>query len=77
MLVFVFFCESETEDLDNLFFLCNLIQRFWLDFQQWACSKGIHIANLSVTDIKYVFSETMSLTLTLIKHYIHKCPFLR
>lgn len=78
------FCETEEEDLDHLFFLCNFIQIFWLDFHTWLYSSGIQITPFTLNMIMFgVFLKEkkanygVNVLLILCKYFIHKCRFFK
>uniref|UniRef100_A0A8C6WYS4 Reverse transcriptase domain-containing protein n=1 Tax=Neogobius melanostomus TaxID=47308 RepID=A0A8C6WYS4_9GOBI len=78
------FCNTENEDLDHLFYSCNVIQSFWQDFQRWLQSKGIQFATLTTNEIKFgikvknIFMDFgINNLLLLCKYFIHKCRFFK
>lgn len=78
------FCDTEEEDLEHLFFSCNIVQSFWQDIQIWLQSKGIHLGTFTVDEIKFGISGYdknieygINNLLILGKQFIHKCRFFK
>lgn len=70
--------------LQNMFFQCELVQTFWLEFQNWLHSKHISIQPLTVISIKVgvllkekILDFLINNLITLCKYYIHRCKYLK
>ncbi len=67
-----------------MFFQCELVQNFWIEFQNWLHSKHISIHPLNVVSIKVgVLLKDKNVDflinnlIILCKHFIHRCKYLK
>ncbi len=78
------FCEKDIETVEDMFFQCELVQNFWLEFQNWLHFKQISIHPLTVVSIKVGVLLTyknidflINNLIILCKNFIHRCKYLK
>ena len=78
------FCETNIENLEHVFFFCDMVQPFWRDMQNWLWSREVELPSLTVKIIRFgIFLENKefdficNFLLCLGKFFIHKCRWLK
>lgn len=80
------FCESQSEDTDHIFFLCNFSKLFWISLQDWLIEKEV-VADNFVFSLHHILfgvpqdccvnSFLLNNIVILAKYFIHKCRFFK
>ena len=82
------FCQSQTESINHLFFLCNISRDFWKDVSDWLQEQlhiPINLENLDVIFGKNIKNEPLVLNIIILlgKSHIYRqrckqlCPRLQ
>ena len=71
------FCKTSNEDINHLFWNCDIVQEFWLDFLGWVKTKCTHLdhiqLNLQFVIFGYGIDRCFDFLLLLAKYFIYKC----
>ena len=75
------FCNMEKENIQHLFWSCQIVQQFWINFHAQLITKCPHAATLQFTqhlvifgcDCRTITDEVFDLIVILAKMYIYKC----
>ena len=71
------FCKTSTEDINHLFWNCDIVQEFRLDFLGWVKTKCTHLdhfqLNLQFVIFGYGIDRCFDFLLLLAKYFIYKC----
>jgi len=80
----MFFCNSDIETAEHLFFSCSVTQTFWDAFQYWITYDTQNIQILTYEHIKFGLQMENRTTefgvnnlILMAKYFIHKCRFLK
>lgn len=79
------FCHMEKENIQHLFWSCQVVQRFWMDFQAQILAKCPHAVMLRFTQHLVIFGcdhqiktdDVFDLFVILAKMYIYQCKMVK